>query len=61
LIALVIWAVTVLAASVTVLHGGVPVVLGALAAAHGFLLEVSRHRLERRLRPPASMAEAVEG
>jgi len=60
LMALVAWAATVLGTSFGAIDGLVPVAVGAAIAVHGISLEISRHRLERRLRPPTSIAEVAQ-
>lgn len=59
-VALVAWAGTVLGAASSVLDPAVPALLGVVAAMHGISLEVSRRRLERRLRPSQSIGKALE-
>jgi hypothetical protein len=59
-ISLVAWAGSVLLAIWNGLPPWIPLVFGGAVGIHGFALEVSRHRLERRLHTPLLMSEAAD-
>jgi hypothetical protein len=58
-IALVSWAGTVLGAVAGSIRPEVPWLVGVAAVIHGVALEMSRRRLERRLKPPRTIGQIV--